>query len=332
MQWLRQQWFLIALAGVLAAGFGLSASLSELPELFPKRLLVAFVLFLMSWTLDASAMFRALRHPLPASLGVLCNIGLLPLIAWGAVWLFPSDFDNGLLLMAAMPCTLASAAVWTRRAGGNDAVALVVTMVTNFTCFLTVPAWIWLTTGSEVETPSIVLDLVLVAVLPMIAGQLLRLYRPAADWATRHKHALGVVAQVGILSMVLVGTVVSALYLKRPDVPAIPLSAWAGLLALAAGIHVLTLLAGLATARLLRQTPADATAVGIAGSQKTLMIGLQLGTQYAAYFGALAVLPMVAYHVLQLLIDTLVADWLARREHRRKSEEDELDAETLGNV
>lgn len=332
MRWLKQQWFLIALAGVLAVGFGLTDALQEMPEVFPKRLLVALVLFLMSWTLDASAMFRALRYPGPAILGILCNIGLLPLVAWGTVLLFPSAFDQGLLLMAAVPCTLASAAVWTRRAGGNDAVALVVTMFTNFTCFLTVPFWIWLTTGGDVQTPAIVSDLILAAVLPMIAGQLLRLYRPAADWATRHIHALGVVAQMGILSMVLVGAVTSALYLGAADSQTIPLAAWAKLIGMAAVIHLITLFSGLGIARLLRLASADATAVAIAGSQKTLMIGLQLATQYVAYFGPLAVLPMVVYHVLQLLLDTVIADWLAHRHHRRIGTQEELDAETLGNV
>jgi sodium/bile acid cotransporter 7 len=50
----------------------------------------------------------------------------------------------------------------------------------------------------------------------------------------------------------------------------------------------------------------DQAAVAFAGSQKTLMIGLAIAVE----FGGLAVLPMMAYHVGQLLVDTLLADRL----------------------
>ena len=54
-------------------------------------------------------------------------------------------------------------------------------------------------------------------------------------------------------------------------------------------------------------------AVGFAGSQKTLMVGLTLAIEY---FPQAPILPVVAYHVCQLLVDTLVADWLKARRER----------------
>ena len=51
-----------------------------------------------------------------------------------------------MIVAATAPCTLASAAVWTRRAGGNDAVAILVTFITNATCFLVTPFWLILMT------------------------------------------------------------------------------------------------------------------------------------------------------------------------------------------
>ena len=44
-------------------------------------------------------------------------------------------------------------------------------------------------------------------------------------------------------------------------------------------------------------------AVGISGSQKTLMVGLQVCLDLG-----ITILPMVAFHVAQLLVDTLIAD------------------------
>jgi sodium/bile acid cotransporter 7 len=49
----------------------------------------------------------------------------------------------------------------------------------------------------------------------------------------------------------------------------------------------------------------DRIAVGIAGSQKTLMVGLQMGLEIK-----LSILPIVVYHVGQLLLDTIIADRL----------------------
>lgn len=48
------------------------------------------------------------------------------------------------------------------------------------------------------------------------------------------------------------------------------------------------------------------TAVAIAGSQKTLMVGLQLAIDCSV-----STVPMVAYHLSQLLIDTVFASKVA---------------------
>ena len=52
----------------------------------------------------------------------------------------------------------------------------------------------------------------------------------------------------------------------------------------------------------------DTIAVAFAGSQKTLMVGAYI----ALAVGPLAILPMVAYHAVQLFVDTLIADRWAK--------------------
>ena len=75
-------------------------------------------------------------------------------------------------------------------------------------------------------------------------------------------------------------------------------------------VHVAMLAVGHALSALFRLSRADRIAVGFAGSQKTLMIGVNTALES---FGGLAMFPMVAYHVCQLLIDALVAEWLVDR-------------------
>ena len=52
----------------------------------------------------------------------------------------------------------------------------------------------------------------------------------------------------------------------------------------------------------------ESIAVAIAGSQKTHMVGAYV----ALAVGPLAILPMVAYHAVQLFVDTIIADRWAR--------------------
>ena len=77
-------------------------------------------------------------------------------------------------------------------------------------------------------------------------------------------------------------------------------------------VHVALLVIGFALSRTFGFMRPDAIAVGFSGSQKTLMVGAYL----ALAIGPLAILPMVAYHAAQLIVDTLVADWLRNKTDR----------------
>lgn len=315
-----RQWFLIALVVVLAIGFTAWKSLDPWAQRFPEKVVVALVLFLMSWSLDSQAVWRAMSRPAAASLGVAINFGFVPLLAWSVAHWLPVSLGRGLCLTAALPCTLASAAVWTRRAGGNDAVALLVTMLTNLSCFLVTPFLLWLMTGRQVVLATggtlpapwnLVVSLALVAVLPMIAGQLLRIPRSLAQFATANKTPLSMICLAGILIMVLLGAVSSGRELtKGGEQHSLGIWVWALLILSVGFVHTGALMVGYGAARVLRIAQGEAAAVGIAGSQKTLMIGLHLALSQG--FG-IGVLSLVLYHLLQLMIDTVAADAMRRR-------------------
>jgi len=69
-------------------------------------------------------------------------------------------------------------------------------------------------------------------------------------------------------------------------------------------VHLAALSIGYRAALAIGLPREDASAVGIAGSQKTLMVGLLIALDY----GGLTMLPLVTYHVGQLIVDTLIAD------------------------
>ncbi len=312
LHFFRNRSFLISLAVVLAVGFGFPASLEPWTMHIPRRMIVAVVLFLMALPLDASSMWMALRRPKAVLLAVLLNVVAVPLVAWPTSLLLRSDLSIGMMIAASVPSTLASAAVWTRRAGGNDAVAILCTMITNLACFVVAPLWLLAATGQNVELDpplEMMTKLGVLVVIPIFLGQLLRLYQPCGAWATRNKVSLGVVAQCGILTMVIIGAVSAGQELATGRQTIGPVD-WATMIGCVVGVHMVVLFAGHAIGRIVSLPRPDRIAVGFGGSQKTLMIGLHIAT---TYYTGLAMLPMITYHISQLLLDTLVADWLRGR-------------------
>ncbi len=313
-----RQWFLIVLALTLLVGFTQAQALQPLVQLPALRNgIVAVVLFLMSFPLGFGAMWRALRRPWAALVAVGVNFGLLPLGTWAlypiALQILPTDLAIGICIAAATPSTMASGAVWTRRAGGNDSVAILVTIITNLSCFVVTPLWLLAMTGQEVKSldfRDMVVKLLSLVVIPIVLAQLLRLYNPIADWATRQKTPMGVAAQFGVLTMVLLGSISGGLKIGGQSAGhTAALWHFALMIAVVLAIHLLMLWAGHVIAWMLGIAREERIAVGFSGSQKTLMVGLAVALDdYQAF--PLAVLPMVAYHVGQLLVDTVIADRL----------------------
>ncbi|MCG8584324.1 MAG: bile acid:sodium symporter, partial [Pirellulales bacterium] len=268
----------------------------------------------------STAMTRAIRHPKPVALATAINYAIVPLLAWVfAKVQQQDDLALGLIVTASVPSTLASASVWTRRARGNDAVSMLVTMVTNFSCFLVTPALLITLAGtsefaSDIEASDLIRKLLLVVVIPIVVGQALRRFPAIAHVATTHKTLLGIFCQLGILSVVLVGAVHCGQKLEQSDNGGVAATAWALMITAVIVVHVAALWAGHFLGRLVGISCEDRIAVGFSGSQKTLMVPIHI----ALGFGGLTMLPVVVYHVCQLTIDTLVADWLRKRGDVRK--------------
>ena len=308
----RTHWFLWLLALTLLTGFTIPAPLASLADARTLRQwIIAAVLFATILPLDMAAFGHALTRPTAPILAVLVNYGLVPLVAWPLSRLLPGELSTGLVIAAAVPSTVASAAVWTRRAGGNEVIALIVTVVTNFLCFLVTPFWVLVATGrsgANISLPEMVAKLAFIVVLPMALAQIARRRAVVSEFAARRRHGLAVFSQLGILVVVLMGAVQCGLKLGAlPDQDS-RLGHFGLMVALVVVLHSIALFAGQAVGRLSGLSRSDWIAVGFAGSQKTLMVGLHVALLLG---GGLTILPMVAYHAAQLLIDTVVADRLA---------------------
>jgi sodium/bile acid cotransporter 7 len=311
---LRRHWFLILLiVGVSVAALRpdwLRPAVSRVPP----RGVVGLALFFMAWGLESRSLGRALLRPLPALWAVLISYGAVPALAWLAGPLLTDDYRIGLLISASVPCTLASAVLWTRMAGGSEATALLVTLLTTATSWLATTAWLAWTTGAAVgvDTTAMMRELLLVLVVPVAMGQLIRAVPPLARLGQRGKPVLGVASRLLIFSIILqAATSVSDRLTARSELP----SPWLllGTAGLCVALHLTALFAGLGSSKALGFDRPSQIAVAFACSQKTLPVALLLFETYFKDAYPLAVVPMVFYHVGQLIVDTFIAQELARR-------------------
>src|SRR5437868_5398407 len=131
---LRKQWFFVILLGGVTLAFLLPGWLRPVTARLEPRVVVAVALFLMALGLESRSLFGSLLKPLPALWAVLISYGPLPALGWLAGSLLPNaDLRIGLLIITSVPCTLASAVLWTGQARGNEATALLVILLTTAT-------------------------------------------------------------------------------------------------------------------------------------------------------------------------------------------------------
>lgn len=322
---LQRHWFLVILGIVLALGMIFPEQSAPYAFAIPKNWIIAAVLFAMSLPLEFAAMWNAMRRPGASLLATFISFVVVPLLAWPISKFFQSDLAAGIIIASAVPCSMASVTVWTRLAGGNEAVSILVTVITNLGCFVVTPAWVFFLVGHEAKTESFIemaLQLFIVVVLPMVAGQLLRMNSTVGSFAGRHKKSLSLIAQAGVLAIVFVGAVHGGKQLRQLDSQLVDVAFQILMMMVTVAVlHLVVWTIGFVAAGKARMNREDQIAVAFGGSQKTLMVGLAI----AIDIGGLAILPMLAYHVEQLLIDTVLAGKLKAKAPAEETVADPVD-------
>jgi solute carrier family 10 (sodium/bile acid cotransporter), member 7 len=291
------------------------------------RHIAAVGLFFMSSSLSIKKLIEAMIRPGPVLLALVISWVAAPLLAYfvGPL-LLPAKYVIGLIVVCSVPCTLASAAVWTGMGGGNQAVALMMTVLTNTLVFLGTTGWIIALTGQEIpiDTQGLVVDLLVCVVLPILAAQCLRAISLVADRIDSAKGFIKVVGQVCVLLIIIKSAVRTSEALAEGingktrgwDVAELVQVAL-----VCGGVHTALLLSGYLLSRRWF-VHADAIAVAISGSQKTLPVAaIVVSENFPQY--PLAIVPVLFYHVLQLVIDTYFIDLVTKRVESARELDDE---------
>lgn len=328
LNFIQKQWFLLGLTLFITLGLAwgyhsTSEEIDRLTSFLSPTRLTQIVLYLMALSLNSRLLYQSFRYPGPVLLASATNYIFIPLVGMLMMKLQSGpDFQIGLMIAASTPCTMAAASVWTRKAHGNDAVSLLVTILTNGTCFIVTPFWLTWALGSNVEldTEDMVWRLIYSVLIPVSLGQLTRLITPAARFADRFKTPLGVIAQTCVLFLVFAASCRGGLNIQSAgSAPGLLAVLW--VLVSAIFLHLLAMGVAWQSGKMAKFSRRDRTAMLFAGSQKTLPIGVLIATD-PSLFGdpnflgpgqgiPFVVFPMLLFHGSQLFIDTFVANQIA---------------------
>lgn len=324
ISFLQRHWFLVALLIFLPLGIALGRAdsnpwLGQAIDALPTALCTGGILFLMSVTLDTGKLVQSMRRPFPVLTACTINMLLMPLLCLPLLSFQQTpDFRVGLLIAASVPCTMAAASVWTRKAEGNDAVSLLVTLLTNGFCFVLTPAWMELgrvafataDTSSAVSFREMMLRLTVGALLPAAFGQVARIHASIRTRVDANRSLISNTAQTIILSLVFISAFRGGQKFDFEGSGGLPhqavLVVWGSCMAL----HLAAALSGWLASGVFGFAERDRRAIVLAGSQKTLPIGLLVSEATGMPF---SIIPMLLFHGSQLFLDTWIANRLQSR-------------------
>lgn len=312
---LRRQWFMAALLVVVLIGSSIPQVAMGITGRVSIQFLVMPVMLLMSVTLDTSEITKAIRQPAGMVLGVLLGYTAVPLLAWPVSLGFSHRMPGmavGLLIVSAAPCTLVSATLWTRMAGGNDALALLITVGSNALNFVAAPLLLTLTLGKTVSVSpvSMMRDLLVIILLPVLGGQLLRVSPFVRRRARQHQGPISILSKGMILLLVLTGIARAAIQVQNQQ-QSLHLGDLVSVLGATVLVHSLALLCCELAGRVVGLPRPDRRALLFAGSQKTLPASLFVAQSFFPSY-PLASIPALLYHAGQLIVDSFVAERLRK--------------------
>jgi sodium/bile acid cotransporter 7 len=306
--------FLVLLLGAALLGSFLPASGTAFDVVRTASTVgIGLLFFLYGARLSTAETVRNLRH-WRLQLSILSvTFAVFPLLGLATRWLadgwLAPQLVAGLLLLTLVPSTVQGCVVYTRIARGNVAAAVVSASTSNLLGVLLTPVLVALLMGGEARVDAgSVLRIVLQLLAPFVLGQLLR--PVVGAWVKRHDTGLKRFDRSTILLIVYVAFSEGA---EAGIWSAVPPQDVVVVVALAAALLAVGLLWCTAWGRAVGFDRADRVALLFCGSNKSLASGLPMATVlFPSDVVAFVVLPLMAYHQLQLVVGSVLSSRLAR--------------------
>ncbi|KAG4074417.1 hypothetical protein HA402_000396 [Bradysia odoriphaga] len=232
-------------------------------------LLLAILFINFGAAIDLKSMKDIFRRPIGPAIGTVCQLALVPLIAYGLGFvLFPNDpgLALGLFLTGISPAGGASN-IWTLLCGGNINLSISMTTISTLACFGTIPLWLYLLGRSifdraNLGVPYTQVTLIAISLLvPLAIGLLIQRFLPKlAKFLVKYMEKLSLL----FLVIIVVLGIITNSYMM-------PLFGWE-IFAAGLGLPLLGNILGLVAAAIFRQPVEDCIAISIEiGVQNTAL-------------------------------------------------------------
>ncbi|MGW0605039.1 bile acid:sodium symporter family protein [Streptomyces sp. NPDC002640] len=272
---------------------------------------VAFLFFLYGARLSTREALDGLRH-WRLHLTILgCTFVLFPLLGLASRALVPYLLDEalfqGLLFLTLVPSTIQSSIAFTSIARGNVPGAICAGSFSSLAGIVVTPLLAALLLGGQFAggdgfSADSLLKIVLQLLVPFLAGQVLR--RWVGGFVLRHGKLLSLVDRGAILLVVYSAFSQGMVRGVWGQVSVVRLLE---LLAVEAVLLAVVLALTWYGAKALRFDRGDRVAIQFAGSTKSLAAGLPMASVLFGGDAALAVLPLMLFHQMQLMVAAVIA-------------------------
>mgnify|MGYP002838806362 CR=1 FL=1 len=304
-------WFLAMLLLMIPAGLWLPGGGRAIKDAgWATPALVGMMMSISGFTLDTGKLHQQAANLGAITLVLFSTYCMAPAVAYGlALWLQPGDnphFLTAVMIMAAQASSLASALALTVLSRGNQELALIFTLLSSSLTVVLTPLVLEVSIGASVEIPlgQMIIKMLVVVVMPVALGQALRRFL----WAKAKPLLKGIrlIPQMIILVFVYSGFSVATGQINGNAEVVLRIVIVSALL------HAFLLAWNFCVSVLLRMDTGTGTALVFCGSQKTLPNGIYL---WQHFFGnnPIGALPLALYHLIQLIVDTLLVPFLERR-------------------
>ncbi|WP_310621502.1 bile acid:sodium symporter family protein [Flexibacterium corallicola] len=278
---------------------------------------LAFIMFSLGITLKFQDFARVAIMPKALAIGLIGQLLLLPLIAFGLLQLFPLGpaLALGVMILAFSPGGVTSNML-TYIAGGSVALSVTLTAVSSVLCVATVPFLVALSAqhflnqdALQVDVRSIAVSMALLTAAPVLIGLLLNHF--AARFAYRIAPAISKIATL-LLIIIVAAAIVTNLDLLIENILLL------GPILIA--LNAIMLGIGYTFARLAKLNHPDSTAIALETGLQNGTLGITVGSMVLAGSGALPATSLASgIYVITMYFCTLPFIYWIRRGARQQS-------------
>ena len=306
---LKKYWFFIGIAGVVLGAFmlpGLGRFIRDW-KILKIGIFLAFMLTgLQLETRSIGEQFKNVRV-LVASLGSsLILFPLITVVLVRALLGSVPDFVIGATLIAVAPVTVASGTVMTSIAMGNVPLSLFICILGNCLAIFTIPFSLGFlldtTQGIDLPVMHMLVNLLLTVLLPTLVGQGFRLHKQVRAQVVVYKKQCSIFSQCIVLLIIF--NAVSSSSGKLTGVGGQLVYIFLFMI----GLHVLILGMNYLISRIMHLDHPSTAAFTIHTSQKTLTMTYVVWSGYFMALAPMGLIPAIAYHLTQMIMDTFVAN------------------------